>query len=302
VRSAFLACILAVLTGCAVQTAALREHAPEGLAPRAELASTPFFPQTGFRCGPAALATVLASAGMAADPDALAEQVFLPARDGTLQAEMLAGARRQGLVATRLPPELSAVLQEVQAGHPVAVLLNLGLDFVPVWHYAVLVGYDLPEGEVVLRSGVTKREVMRMRTFEHTWARSGHWSFVALPAGEWPQAAREADVLEAALGFERVAAPRQSQQAYEAALRRWPGNVSLAMGRANAIQAGGDLPQAADAFRGVAERFGLGAAWVNLAQVQLERGDRAAAREAAARAVDDARWGALAREVLERAR
>ncbi|HJW10181.1 MAG TPA: PA2778 family cysteine peptidase, partial [Albitalea sp.] len=162
-------CLLVLLGGCAVQTGALREHPPADLPHSAELEATPFFAQTEYQCGPAALATVLAAAGLNADPAELGQQVFLPARTGTLQIEMMAGARRQGAVATRLPATLEALLREVHAGHPVVVLQNLGLSWYRVWHYAVLIGYDIDNGDVILRSGTTRREVMAMRTFEHTW-------------------------------------------------------------------------------------------------------------------------------------
>src|SRR6266446_3803563 len=62
------------VTGCAVQTQALREHPPADLPHKAELDSTPFFAQTAYQCGPAALATVLAAAGFPADAAALGEQ------------------------------------------------------------------------------------------------------------------------------------------------------------------------------------------------------------------------------------
>src|SRR5207237_574398 len=91
-RAALFVLGLALLSGCAVQTRALREHPPADLSPTAELAATPFFPQTDYQCGPAALATALAAAGFAADPTQLGEEVFLPARTGTLQVEMIAGA------------------------------------------------------------------------------------------------------------------------------------------------------------------------------------------------------------------
>ena len=160
--------------------------------------------------------------GLKADPDQLADAVFLPAREGSLQIEMLGGARRQGAVATKLPGELTALLQELVAGHAVVVLQNLGLDFAPRWHYAVLVGYDLGTREVILRSGTTERERLPLRTFEFTWARGGHWAIAVLPPGQLPATAREADAVEAAIGFERVAAPAQAALAYRALLQRWP--------------------------------------------------------------------------------
>jgi hypothetical protein len=291
---------LLAMSGCAVQTQALREHPPADLPLHAELDDTPFFAQTAYQCGPAALATALAAAGFDADPQALGEQVFLPARTGTLQIEMIAGARRHGAVATRLPATLEAVLREVQAGHPVVVLQNLGLSWARVWHYAVLVGYDLAAGDVMLRSGTTRREVMAMRTFEYTWRRSGSWAFVVSRPGEWPATADEKSVVEASVGFERSATPAQAVQVYRSALVRWPGDLTLQMGLGNSLYALGDKPAAAQAFRDAAQHHRSAPAWINLASTLLElrapRDALLAAREAVA--LDDAAWRVQAQAVL----
>ncbi|WP_341890788.1 PA2778 family cysteine peptidase [Variovorax sp. YR752] len=298
---AILALLLALLAGCAVQTETLRRAPPAALAPRVELAATPFFAQTEYHCGPAALATVLAAAGLAATPAALGEQIFLPARTGTLQIEMIAGARRHGAVATRLPGTLEAVLRELQAGHPVVVLQNLGLSWYPLWHYAVAIGYDLNTGDMLLRSGTTERLALPLSTFEHTWVRAGSWAFVALPPGRWPATAEEAAVVEAAVGFERAAPPAQAVLAYRSALQRWGGSLSLQMGLGNSLYAAGDKVAAAAAFE---DATGLNpssaAAWMNLASVRGEIGQRAAALAAAREAVKvaDSTWVERARDLL----
>jgi tetratricopeptide (TPR) repeat protein len=297
------AVVLAVagLGGCAVQTAALRQAPPPGLPAAAELAATPFFPQTDYQCGPAALATGLGAAGFAAAPEQLAEQVFLPARSGTLQIEMVAGARRQGAVATRIPATLESALREVGAGRPVVVLLNLGLSWLPRWHYAVLVGYDLGAGEVQLRSGTTRREVMALRSFEHTWQRAGAWGIVVTPPGAWPATAGAEAVVEAAVGYERAVAPAQAVLAYRAALERWPGHLTLQMGLGNALHASGDRRAAAEAFRRAASDHPDSVpARINLSATLLDLGDIAGARRAAREAVDlaDPAWAERARAAL----
>jgi len=293
---------LLLLSGCAVQTAALRRAPPPDIAPRVELAATPFFPQTEYQCGPAALATALGAAGLGADPVQLGEQVFLPARTGTLQIEMIAGARRQGAVATRLPTTLEALLRELQAGHPLVVLLNLGLSWYPLWHYAVVIGYDLGSGDMLLRSGTTERAVFPMSTFEHTWARAGSWAFVALPPGQWPATAEEAAAVDAAVGFERAAPPTQAVLAYRSALQRWPGNLSLQIGLGNTLYAGGDKAAAASAFEAAARDHPDNVpAWLNLASTQAELGQRDAALQSAQRAVEvaGADWAERARALLQ---
>jgi hypothetical protein len=279
---------LLLTTGCAVQTEALRRMPPAGLPPQVELSRTPFFPQTEYQCGPAALATALGAVGLNVTPEALAEQVFLPARQGSLQVEMLAAVRRHGAVATRVPGTLDAVLRELAAGHTVVVLQNLGLSFAPVWHYAVLVGYDLPDASVLLRSGSTERQSMWLRTFEHTWARSGYWAFVALPPGQWPPTADATAVVQAAVGFERVAAPAAASVVYASALQRFPADLSLAMGLGNTRHAAGDLRGAEAAFAQAAAQHVSAPAWINLALTRRELGDAVGARQAAARAAQAA--------------
>ena len=291
-RAVVLAGALA-LGGCAAltppQTRALTAALPPGLPERVERTEVPFFPQTPQHCGPAALATALSHAGLPTTPADLSASVFLPAREGSLQVEMLAGARQRGALAYRLPGELSALLRELAAGHAVVVLQNLGLDWLPRWHYAVLVGYDLPRRELLLRSGVTQREVMSLDTFEHTWARGGHWAMLALPPGRLPVAVDEAAALQAALGFERGAPPRAAARAYEALLARWPASLAAAIGLGNARLAAGDPRGAGRAFAQAARQHDSAAAWNNLAQARLRSGELPAARAAAQRALARAR-------------
>lgn len=297
-----------LLSGCAAlftppQTAALLAHPPAELPPRVERSAVPFFPQERDHCGPAALAMALTDVGFAVDPDRLADAVFLPARGGSLQLEMMAGARRQGAVATRLPGELPALLAEVAAGHAVVVLQNLGLDLLPRWHYAVVVGYDLAEREILLRSGTTALERLPLRTFEYTWARGGRWALVVLPPDRLPATATEPLAVEAAIGFERAAPPDRAALAYRTLLQRWPGNLLAGIGLGNTLNASGDAAGAQAAFLAVAERHDSAVAWLNLARLRLAAGDRDGARAAAQRGLQRAEsaepaWREAAREGL----
>jgi tetratricopeptide (TPR) repeat protein len=279
----------AALASCAAwtppQSAALRAAPPADLRPRVELSAVPFIAQTPLHCGPASLAMVLRYLGRDVNVDQLADEVFLPARGGTLQAEMLSGARRHDALAQRLPPQLEALLRELRAGHPVVVLQNLGLSFAPAWHYAVLVGYDLTRDELVLRSGVTERETLSLRTFEHTWARAGHWAMVALPPGELGAADDAAAAVDAAVAFERVAAPASAARVYGALLQRWPSSLAAAIGLGHARLALGDLSGAEAAWARAAQQHDSAAAWNNLALLRWQRGDRDGARAALTRAL-----------------
>ena len=271
------------LSGCASQSGQLRTHAPNDVPRRVELTDTPFFPDETYYCGPAALATVLTAAGFATQPEKVADQVFVPEREGSLQIEMLAAARRGGAVATVLPGELETLLRELAAGNPIVVLQNLGLAWAPSWHYAVLVGYDLDAREFFLRSGPMRRQQLSFRTFEHTWKRSNYWAFAALPPDRLPATAGEVEVSRALVAFERNAAPETAARAYATALDRWPDNLVLRMGLGNSLHAAGDLAGSEAAFKAAA-RHDSAAAWNNLALVRLQRGRRKPALEAALRA------------------
>lgn len=297
------AVMAAGLTGCASQTAALRRGAAGGDLPRRiELAHTPFFPRTGpDLCGPESLATVLQSQGFAVTPADLVPKVYLPGRQGSLQIEMLAAARGAGAVAVPLPPTLAALCAELAAGHPVLVLQNLGLAMAPAWHYAVVVGYDLDLSEMLLRSGDDARHRLSMRTFEHTWARADHWSFVTLAPGRLPRTATEADMAQALVAFERQAEPAAALQAYEAARTRWPDNLTLMVGQGNSLYRVGRRAEAADAFEAAARRHASAAAWINLGTVALELGQRERARSAAQQALAlGGPWTNQARALAER--
>ena len=142
--------VCALLTACATpQVTQLRAAAAgSGLVQQAALPDVPFFAQKEYECGTAALAMVMAAAGVDVTPQALVEQVYLPARKGSLQVEMLAATRRRGLLAYSLQPALKDLLQEVAAGHPVLVFQNVSLPIYPVWHYAVVIGYDLQANRI----------------------------------------------------------------------------------------------------------------------------------------------------------
>jgi tetratricopeptide (TPR) repeat protein len=273
------------------QTDALLASPPADLPARVELDAVPFFPQTPYHCGPAALATVLVHAGYRdVTPEALADRLFLPAREGSLQLEMLAAARRAGALPVRLPGELSVLCGAVAAGTPLVVLQNLGLAIAPRWHYAVFVGCDRPAGDVILRSGTTRRELMPMTLFERTWARGGHWAIAAMHPGELPASAHEADAVDAAVGFERaVSVPRERLKVFDSLLARWPGNLPALIGAGNAHAMLGAWPRAAQLFEQAAARHDSAAAWHNLALARWELGQRDAARDAAQRALERAR-------------
>jgi tetratricopeptide (TPR) repeat protein len=274
-----------VLCGCAGWQ---RGEWPKDLAgspPQREIASVPFFPQDEYQCGPAALAMALAWSGLDVKPAELTEKVYTASLQGSLQPAMIAGARRSGRLAYGIAGT-EALIREIAAGHPVIVLQNLGLSWIPVWHYAVAVGYDTPRDEILLHSGLDARQRVSMPVFQNTWARAENWGLLVLPPGELPATATEARFVEAVLGLEKARQPAAAVQGYRAALNRWPRNLAAMMGLGNSYYALGDFKNSEAAFRQATESHPReGAAFNNLAHVLLAQGRREDALTAARQAV-----------------
>lgn len=250
-----------------------------------ELTEVAFYPQTQDQCGPAALATVLHHAGVERSLAQLADDVYVPQRQGSLPLEMLGGARRAGVVPYVLKGQPQALWQEVAAGHPVVVLQNLRWDWLPLWHYAVVVGYDQAADTVTLRSGDEKRLTMPVSEFMQSWARAKRWAFVALPPDQLPATASATEYVQAAITLERVA-PLQAMQAYQTALRAWPDHLEARLALGNRYYQQHDL-QSAQTHYELATTYHptAGDAWNNLAQVLYDTHQEAAARAAIAKAL-----------------
>jgi tetratricopeptide (TPR) repeat protein len=259
---AFFMCL--ALSSCATRGPVLASRA-------SELSDTPFFPQSKYQCGPAALATVLAASGVAVTPQELTPRVFVPARRGSLQVEMQAAPRAYRRLSLTLPRSLEAIVAELDAGRAVLVLHNYGVAFWPRWHYAVVVGYDPAHDVFLLRSGRRERQQMRTRHFMVYWQHAARWAMVVLRPGETAANADATLYLEAAADFERDASPEDSRAAFEAAVKRWPKAPVAWIGRGTAEYRLGNLAAAArDYAAAIALDPGQTAARNNLAQTLLD--------------------------------
>lgn len=293
-RSSALAVVFA-LAGCA-SSPSLPASSP------VELATVPFFPQTEYQCGPAALATVLAHTGIAVTAEDLVDDVYIAGLRGSLQAELLGATRRRGLVPYVLEPDVGALLAELRAGRPVLVLQNLGLDRVPVWHYAVVVGTRADN--VILRSGTERRRIESQRRFLRSWQRGGNWAFVVARPGELPATATAGAYVRALAAAEPLLERKAAERAYAAALARWPNDELALFAAANQRHASGDLEAATALYRRLLDLApGHAVARNNLANVLAERGCRAEAlseaRTALAATAIGEPWYADVRDTVE---
>ncbi len=213
-----------------------------------ELHQVPFFPQQSFQCGPAAVATVLAYEGVEIDPEQLVAEVYLPRAYGSLQAELLASFRRH----QRIPYPVAGIadlLDQTEVGRPVLVLQRVRNWLVPAWHYAVVIGFDREQQQLILRSGKQRRLQLSLADFLKSWRQGEQWGVVALVPGELPAKPDPHRYAAALADVEKLLPTDAALAAYQAASEQWPEHAPSFFGLANHQYAAGKLSAAMDSWR-----------------------------------------------------
>jgi len=290
--------LLLLLAACATpEVTALRQNT-EGLPQQAAVANVPFFAQQKYYCGPASLAMMLAWSGLKVSEADLVPVVYTPGRQGTLQEDIVAAARRYGRLAVPTS-DLRALLGEIAAGNPVLVFQNLGLEWYPIWHYAVVIGYDLKSGDLVLHSGEESADRLSLNTFSRTWTRGGHWALTVLPPDRLPASATPDALVAAAAGLERAGRNGEAATAYTAITGRWPDDFRAWFGLGNARYQLGRYTEAEQGYRrALAINPKAPEVWNNLAYALKGEGRKKEAIAAAQTAVDLAGTNTAYRDTL----
>jgi len=249
-RVTILALVLLV-GGCmsTPQSKVLFMSPPSKLEPETLLTHVPFYPQEKYQCGPAALAMALSAAEVQVTPDELFNKVYVPGKQGSYQAELIAASRAYDRLAYVIAPDLEALLSEVSAGNPVLVLQNLGLSFAPQWHYAVVTGYDLAERRLILHSGTIENYRLPLKTFERTWARSGYWGMVVTGPDRLPVTTTAERLFTSLTAMQETGVKDDVLLDYfRTASDNWPGNTNLQMGYGNQLYVMDNMDAALEVF------------------------------------------------------
>ncbi len=229
----------------------LTKPRPGDVPTRANVSGVPLIRQNDFYCGPASLAMVFQWSGKDITQGEIAAQSFTPGAEGTYLADMIGAARRRGMLAVRLST-FAELTDEIAAGNPVIVFQNLGLNWAPQWHYAVVVGYDLGRGQIILHSGEHEQMVMSLNLFMRTWKRGEYWAMVVLPPDRLPETADQWEILRGASGLEKLGHTRAAAKIYINGGSRWPDNWIWPYGLGNTRYQQGDLAGAKRAFENAA--------------------------------------------------
>lgn len=278
-RSAIFLITAVLITGCSsnqrLVDSLTADPAIKGVS---EIDGLAYFPQQDDQCGPASLATMLAYNQINTTPEQLRPYLYIPEKGGSLAVELEARARQFNLIVYPLKPDVTDILLELDAGHPVLVMQNLGFSWLPQWHFAVAIGYDLNAQQIFLRSGPDKRYPTDLTLFEKTWSRADNWARVILPPDRLPATASLLPYIAAANKLEQLGRHNQSLQrsaarAYQTALKQWPDNSAALMGLGNISYARQHYESAADYFiRYIENSSDPAAGWNNLAYSLMQTG------------------------------
>ncbi|MCF8110982.1 MAG: PA2778 family cysteine peptidase [Desulfobacteraceae bacterium] len=243
------------------------------------------FEQDKYRCGPAAMASMLAFSGVELLPRDLEQTVYDPESRGSLQVSLVAAARRNGRIAYEIKGK-DILLESLCAGFPVLVLLNKGFSWWPVYHYSVVTGFDRKEGFFIIAGGTACEEMVPGSLFMRMWRRADFWGLLVLAPDDIPPAADPDKWIKAVYGLERMGAYEAALSGYKAALEKWPDAAGAMMGKANTLYAMGKTEEAAGVLERAAKIYPeSGPVLNNLAHVKLELGELEKAFDAAVRAV-----------------
>lgn len=264
--------LIALLTACTpMQTSALRQQSSPLLKQSVSL-PVPNIVQEDYQCGPASLAMLLQVQGVDVTPATLKDEIYIPGRRGAFSIEVEAAARHHGRLVYHLAPSLMEVLNQLHAGRPVMVLENRALSIWPLWHFAVVSGYDDARQELILHSGREVPEHLPLSVFENIWKRGGFWAIVLMDPAGLPADLSVDDLLKDILKLER-GNPEAALLAYRSLLQRAPENTAVHFALANLLRMRHEDKAAEQEYRAALSRSqGYWPALNNLADLLLSQG------------------------------
>lgn len=176
-------------------------------------------------------------------------RTLIPAKGGTLQIELVTAARADGLIAYPMKPTFEALFAELEAHHPVVVLVNRSFSWHPMWHYVPVIGYDEKKRSIITHFADQPNESVPLGTFAALWQRSENWGVVLLPPGEIPASVPLKTFLRAVYEFEKTGEGTEAIKTYKSALLRYSDNTDILFALANSEMKNSQLLDAEKHYR-----------------------------------------------------
>lgn len=250
-RRALLIAVTIAATACASHSSSTPRHTmtPHTLEPqRFEIDDFPFVEQQSNDCAAAALSMLFTYYGLPTELSTQRARTLSPDAEGSFQFDIVSASRREGFITTELHPTLETIISEVQTGTPVLVLLDVGVSLFRSYHYALVIGYDLPNEQLLLTSGRKQREVFSFTGFNTTWSRADAWAVAITPAGTIPKTASLESYIRNAAALEDMGLIDKASAAYHAAVERWKGHALAHFALGNLKLSAGDYAGAVEEY------------------------------------------------------
>ena len=148
------------------------------------ISDVPFFPQSEYECGPAALASVLNYYGYGVTPEEIAKAIYRKRLRGTLSMDLLLFAQGMGVFVRAYRGDLTDAKDQISKDRPLIVFQDVGYPLLPIRHFSVVIGYDETKGILILHSGKRANKAIPYKGFLRSWAKMDNWTLLILPNRE----------------------------------------------------------------------------------------------------------------------
>jgi len=136
------------------------------------ISHVPFFKQSRYDCGPAALACVYNFFGVKQSPEEISERIYDEKQKGSLNLKLLIDAREQGLTATIYSGSFENVKEAIDNETPLILMLSENGSSL---HYVVVVGYEGNDlDEIIVHDGYESYKRYSREILEKKWSATGY--------------------------------------------------------------------------------------------------------------------------------
>ncbi len=141
----------------------------------------PVVRQAPERCGPAALAMVLAYYGADSASLGAADATYDPALRGALVTDLAACAKRLGYPARLAAPGADSLAVLLASGRPPILLVGRGIGPLVRAHYIVVTGWDPARRRYTMNDGGATPRGIGAASLARQWARQGGQALIVSP-------------------------------------------------------------------------------------------------------------------------
>ena len=145
----------------------------------AVMLDVPFCRQARGHCGDVAAWMLLSYHGTNVPLDELAEEIYVPALEGTVSGLIVEAARKRGLTARAVRGNMADLSRWVEDG--IAPIVFFGSDEDAKGHFAVVTGVSPHTGNVAVHSARRPNRWMKRKTFAKRWKQGRHRAVLITP-------------------------------------------------------------------------------------------------------------------------